>query len=331
MRAMVLEAPRSPLRHLEIPCPAPGSGELLVQVAACGVCRTELHVVDGELPDPKLPLVPGHQVVGRVVADGRATERFAPGDRVGVPWIGWTCSECRHCRNGRENLCSGARYLGYQRDGGYAEYAVADERYCFRVPEQYPDAQAAPLLCAGMIGYRSLQMAGDAEIIGMYGFGGAAHIVAQIARHEGRRIFAFTRPGDVASRQTAFRLGAEWVGGTYDAPPEELDAALVFAPVGEIVPQALRRLARGGVVVCGGIHMSDIPQMPYELLWGERAIRSVANLTRADGERFMALAAEIPIQTEVTSYPLELANGALEHLRAGGFRGSLVLTIADAG
>ena len=319
---MVLEAPGRPLREAEVPSPEPGAGEVLLEVAACGVCRTDLHVVDGELPDPRLPLVLGHQIVARVLGGG---ERFAVGDRVGVPWLGWTCGVCRYCRSGRENLCDRARFTGYQRDGGYAQRAVADERFCFGIPEGYPDLQAAPLLCAGLIGYRTLRFAGDAERIGLYGFGAAAHIVSQVARHQGRRVFAFTRAGDEAGQRFALREGAEWAGDSDAEPPEELDAALIFAPVGELVPAALRAVAKGGVVVCGGIHMSDIPAFPYELLWGERTLRSVANLTRADGEEFLALAPRVPVRTEVESFPLTQANQALERLRAGTLNGAAAL------
>ena len=319
---MVLDAPGTPLRQADLPRPEPALGQVLIAVDACGVCRTDLHVVDGELSEPKLPLVPGHQIVGRVVGGG---DRYAEGDRVGVPWLGWTCGECRYCRSGRENLCDRARFTGYDADGGYAEFAVADERFAFPVPAGYPDAQAAPLLCAGLIGHRALSMAGDAPRLGLYGFGAAAHIVAQVARHEGRRVFAFVRPGDDEARTFASELGAEWVGGSDAAPPEELDAAIIFAPAGELVPAALRATAKGGTVVCAGIHMSDVPSFPYELLWNERVVRSVANLTRADGERFMRLAPEVPVRTEVEPYPLERANEALDRLRAGRVRGAAVL------
>jgi propanol-preferring alcohol dehydrogenase len=324
MRAMVLDAPGRPLREAELPPPAPAPGEVLLEVAACGVCRTDLHVVDGELSEPKLPLVPGHQIVAHVREGG---ERFGPGERVGVPWLGWTCGRCRFCRAGRENLCDRARFTGYQRDGGYAELVVADERFCFPIPAGYPDLQAAPLLCAGLIGYRTLKLAGDAERVGIYGFGGAAHIVCQVARHQGRRVFAFTRAGDDATQRFALELGAEWAGDALGPPPEELDAALIFAPAGELVPPALRAVAKGGTVVCGGIHMSDIPQLPYELLWGERVLRSVANLTRADGEEFLALAPQVPVRTEVETHPLERANEALGRLRAGEVRGAAVLLV----
>jgi propanol-preferring alcohol dehydrogenase len=319
---MVLEAAGSPLQPADLPEPEPGPGEVLLEVAACAVCRTDLHILDGELDRPKLPLVPGHQIVGRVAAGG---ERFQLGERVGVPWLGWTDGDCRFCRSGRENLCDGARFTGYDRDGGYAELAVADERFCFGLPEAYPDLQAAPLLCAGLIGYRTLSMAGDAERLGIYGFGAAAHIVCQVAVHQGRRVFAFTRGDDGATQAFALQLGAEWAGDSLGPPPEELDAALIFAPAGELVPAALKAVAKGGVVVCGGIHMSDIPWFGYELLWGERVLRSVANLTRADGEEFLALAPQIPVRTEVETHPLERAGEALERLRAGAFRGAAVV------
>jgi propanol-preferring alcohol dehydrogenase len=315
---MVLDAPGRPLREAELPDPEAGPGQVLLRVRACAVCRTDLHVVDGELPDSKLPLVPGHQIVG---------EDVATGERLGVPWLGWTCGECRYCTTRRENLCDRARFTGYQLDGGYAEYAVADRRYCFPLPEGYPDEQAAPLLCAGLIGYRSLRLAGDSERLGLYGFGSSAHIVCQVARHQGRRVFAFTRRGDAEAQSFARELGAEWAGDASRVPPEELDAAIVFAPVGELVPEALRAVAKGGTVVCAGIHMSDIPSFPYELLWGERVVRSVANLTRRDGEEFLALAPQVPVRTEVEAYPLARANEALEGLRAGAVRGAAVLTL----
>jgi propanol-preferring alcohol dehydrogenase len=319
---MVLDAPCSPLRSADLPAPEPGPGEVLLDVAACGICRTDLHVVDGELTRPKLPLVPGHQIVARVVEAG---ERFGVGQRVGVPWLGWTCGVCRYCRSGRENLCDRARFTGYDRDGGFAALAVADERFCFPLPDGYPDLQAAPLLCAGLIGYRTLRLAGDAERVGLYGFGAAAHIVCQVARHQGRRVFAFTRADDRDAQAFALELGAEWAGDALGPPPEELDAALIFAPAGELVPGALRAVAKGGTVVCGGIHMSDIPSFPYELLWGERTLRSVANLTRADGEDFLELAPRVPVWTEVETHPLEEANEALDRLRAGRIRGAAVL------
>ena len=319
---MVLDAPRRRLREAELPTPEPGPGEVLLEVLACGVCRTDLHIVDGELTEPKLPLVPGHQIVARVVG---GSERFAPGDRVGVPWLGWTCGECRYCRSGRENLCDRARFTGYQRDGGYAGEAAADERFCFPIPAGYPDLQAAPLLCAGLIGFRTLKLAGDAERLGIYGFGAAAHIICQVAVHEGRRVFAFTRAGDEGTQRFALELGAEWAGDALGPPPEELDAALIFAPAGDLVPAALRAVAKGGTVVCGGIHMSDIPQLPYGLLWGERTLRSVANLTRADGEEFLRLAPRVPVHTEVEASPLARANEALDALRSGVVRGAAVL------
>jgi propanol-preferring alcohol dehydrogenase len=319
---MVLDAPRSLLRAVDVAEPRPGAGEVLLEVAACGVCRTDLHIVDGELERPKLPLVLGHQIVGRVAADG---ERFRAGERVGVPWLGWTDGDCRYCLSGRENLCDGARFTGYDRDGGYAELVVADERFCLPLPDGYPDLQAAPLLCAGLIGYRALSLVGDAQRLGIYGFGAAAHIVCQVARHEGRRVFAFTRAGDSAAQAFALELGAEWAGDALKPPPEELDGALIFAPAGELVPAALRAVAKGASVVCGGIHMSDIPAFPYELLWGERTLRSVANLTRADGERFLALAPQVPVRTEVETFALERAGDALERVRAGTLRGAAVV------
>jgi propanol-preferring alcohol dehydrogenase len=331
MRALLLDAPRDPLRLADLPAPAPGPGQVLVRVAACGVCRTDLHVVDGELPDPKRPVIPGHQIVGTVEAAGPGADRFARGARVGVPWLGWTCGVCRLCRAGRENLCEAARFTGYQIDGGFAELAVADERFCFAIPDAYTDLEAAPLLCAGLIGWRSLVLAGDGERLGLYGFGAAAHIVIQVARHQGRRVFAFVRPGDEAARRFALDLGAAWAGPS-DAPaPEALDAAILFAPAGELVPRALAAVERGGTVVCGGIHMSDIPSFPYSLLWGERTLRSVANLTRRDGEEFLALAPKIPVHTEVQVYALEEATRALDDLRAGSVRGAAVIEPGRAG
>ena len=327
MKAMVLAAPGEPLRESELPAPEPGPGQVAVAVSVCGVCRTDLHVVDGELPDPKLPLVPGHQIVGRVVAAGAGAARFAAGARVGIPWLGWTCGECRYCLSARENLCDRARFTGYQLDGGYAEVVVADERFCFPIPDGYDDLQAAPLLCAGLIGYRALRLAGDAERVGLYGFGASAHIVAQVARHQGRRVFAFTRAGDEAGRAFARELGAEWAGDALGRAPEELDAALIFAPAGELVPAALAAVAKGGTVVCAGIHMSDIPSFPYDLLWGERVLRSVANLTRRDGEEFMELAPRVPVTTEIEPLPLAAANDALARLRAGEIRGAAVLQV----
>jgi alcohol dehydrogenase, propanol-preferring len=322
MRAMVLDAPGQPLRASEVPEPEAGPGQVALDVMACGVCRTDLHIVDGELTEPKLPLVLGHQIVARVAGGG---ERFAPGERVGVPWLGWTDGDCRFCRSGRENLCDHALFTGYNLDGGYAEHAVADERYCLQLPESYENLQVAPLLCAGLIGYRTLRFAGDAERIGIYGFGAAAHIICQVAVHQGRRVFAFTRKEDEAAQAFALELGAEWAGDALGPSPEELDAALIFAPVGELVPAALRAVAKGGSVVCGGIHMSDIPAMPYELLWGERVLRSVANLTRADAEEFLALAPEVPVRTHVEAFELERANDALEHVREGDLRGAAVV------
>jgi propanol-preferring alcohol dehydrogenase len=330
MRAMVLSEQRKPLRQADLPVPEPGPGQLLVQVHACGVCRTDLHVVDGDLTEPKLPLVPGHQIVGVVERGGEGVERFAIGDRVGIPWLGWTCGECHYCRTGRENLCDRARFTGYQLDGGFAEAALADERFCFPIPADYPDLQAAPLLCAGLIGYRALRHCGDgAERIGFYGFGASAHILCQVAVHQGRRVFAFTRGGDSQAQQFARRLGAEWAGAVEDTAPEQLDAAIVFAPVGELVPAALRASAKGATVVCAGIHMSDIPSFPYEILWGERAVRSVANLTRRDGEEFMELAPQVPVRTEIEVHPLEEANTALDDLRGGRVQGAAVLKVSD--
>jgi len=326
---MVLETPGQPLRELELPAREPSAGEVLLEVACCGVCRTDLHLVDGELPEPKLPVVPGHQIVGRVVACGEGADRFDPGDRVGVPWLGWTCGRCRYCRSGRENLCERARFTGYQLDGGYAEMAVADERFCFPIPDPYPDLQAAPLLCAGLIGYRALRLAGTAEHLGLYGFGASAHLVCQVARHQGRRLAAFTRSGDREGQEFARELGAEWAGGTDERPPFELDAAIIFAPAGELVPLALGTVARGGTVVCAGIHMSEIPSFAYETLWGERVLRSVANLTRRDGEEFLLLAPQVPVRTEVQTYPLSQANLALDELRAGRVRGAAVLKVAS--
>jgi propanol-preferring alcohol dehydrogenase len=329
MRAMVLERAGGPLRLSELRDPVPGTGQVLIRVHACGACRTDLHILDGELSEPKLPLVPGHQIVGTVAGAGEGAERFAPGDRVGVPWLGWTDGECRYCRSGRENLCDDARFTGYDIDGGYAELAVADERFCFPVPAGYPDEQAAPLLCAGLIGYRALRLVGEAERIGFYGFGASAHILCQVAVAEGRRVFAFTRAGDEATQVFARSLGAEWAGSSDEAAPEPLDGAIVFAAAGELMPAALRASAKGARVISAGIHMSDIPSFPYEILWEERSLGSVANLTRADGEEFMALAPRVPVRTEVTTYPLERANEALEDLRAGRFHGAAVLTLGS--
>ena len=325
MRAQMLTAVGQDLVAAEVPPPRPGPGQLLIEVRACAVCRTDLHVVDGELPDPKLPLIPGHEIVGTIVETGADVDRFAVGDRVGVPWLGWTCGECDYCRSGRENLCGRARFTGYQIDGGYAELTVADQRYCFAIDPSFGDVAAAPLLCAGLIGYRTLRLAGEAECIGIYGFGAAAHIVAQVARHQGRRVFAFTRPGDRAAQGFARGLGAAWAGGSDEAPPEPLDAALIFAPVGALVPTALKATRKGGTVVCGGIHMSDIPAFPYRLLWEERVVRSVANLTRRDAEEFLALAPKAGIRTTTRSYPLAEANQALSDLRTGTLEGAAVL------
>ena len=321
----MLERPGERLRLAELPVPEPGAGQILVEVKACAVCRTDLHVIDGELPEPKLPLVPGHEIVGRVVRAGRGVDRFRKGERVGIPWLGYTCARCRHCVAGQENLCDEARFTGYQIDGGYAEYAAADARYCFPIHGPYTDAEAAPLLCAGLIGYRSLAMAGDARRLGIYGFGAAAHIVAQVARHQGREVYAFTRAGDVAAQDFARELGAVWAGASDEPPPAELDAAIIFAPVGALIPAALRAVRKGGVVVAGGIHMSAIPSFPYRILWGERVVRSVANLTRRDAEEFLALAPEVPVRTETELFPLAEANDALDRLRTGRLRGAAVL------
>jgi alcohol dehydrogenase, propanol-preferring len=326
VRAMILQRAGEPLKVAEVPMPEPGAGQVLLRVRCCAVCRTDLHVVDGELPDPRLPLIPGHQIVGVVEQLGERADGFMVGDRVGVPWLGWTDGGCHYCLSGRENLCENARFTGYQIDGGYAEYAVADARFCFPIPDGYPDLQAAPLLCAGLIGHRSLRFAGDAEKLGLYGFGASAHIVAQVAAYENKRVFAFTSPRDEEAQNFASQLGAEWAGSSEEAPPEELDAAIIFAPVGALVPAALRAVARGGTVVCAGIHMSDIPSFPYDILWGERSVRSVANLTRHDGLEFLALAPRVPVRTEVMQFPLEEANEALKTLRDGRVRGAAVLT-----
>ena len=329
MRAMVYRGDGRPLTLEERPVPAPGAGEALVRVSACGVCRTDLHVVDGDLAEPRLPVVPGHEVVGRVADIGAGVEHLSEGERVGIPWLGWTCGACRYCRSGRENLCAHALFTGYTRDGGYGDYCVADARYCLPVGGERSDVDAAPLLCAGLIGYRALSMAGDAERLGLYGFGAAAHIIAQVARAQGRRVFAFVRPGDRAAVEFALGLGAAWAGPSDEMPPEELDAALLFAPVGALVPAALRAIAPGGTVVCAGIHMSDIPAFPYELLWRERRIVSVANLTRRDGEEFLALAARTEIAMHVEPMPLADANTALDRLRAGRLQGAAVLTMDE--
>lgn len=338
MRAMVLEQPRQPLQLREVGTPVPELGQLRVRVLTCAVCRTDLHVVDGDLPNPKLPLIPGHQIVGRIEeinpqsgpsrTGDISTPPFQIGDRIGIPWLGWTCGQCRYCRSNRENLCDRARFTGYNIDGGYAEFAVADARFCFHLPDQYDDVAAAPLLCAGVLGYRSLRKAGDPLRLGIYGFGAAAHLIAQVALYEGRQIFAFTRPGDKAGQEFARNLGAIWAGGSDEAPPEQLDAAIIFAPVGALVPIALCALAKGGIIVCGGIHMSDIPSFPYVDLWGERTICSVANLTRRDGEEFLELAPRVPIQTQTETFPLEKANTALEGLRSGKLNGAAVLVIS---
>ncbi len=325
MRAQLLTATRRPLSAADLPAPRPGPQQVLIAVRACAVCRTDLHVVDGELADPKLPLVPGHEIIGTVVEKGDAAERFAIGARVGVPWLGGTCGVCDYCRGGQENLCDRALFTGYQIDGGYAELTVADERYCFAIDRRYGDVEAAPLMCAGLIGYRSLRMAGDAQCLGIYGFGAAAHIVTQVARHQGRRVFAFTRPGDVAAQDFARSLGAQWTGDSTSPPPEPLDAALIFAPIGSLVPAALAATKKGGTVVCGGIHMSDIPAFPYRILWEERILRSVANLTRRDAEEFLALAPEAGVRTETVTYPLDRANEALADLRSGALQGAAVL------
>lgn len=326
MEAMVLTGAGRALAPARLPVPEPGAGQVLVRVSACAVCRTDLHIVDGELASPKLPLVPGHEIVGAVTAVGPGVDRFTVGDRVGIPWLGWTCGACDHCRAGRENLCDRARFTGYDVDGGFAQYTVADQRYCFPIPAGYDDVAAAPLMCAGLIGYRTLRLAGDPRRVGIYGFGAAAHIVAQVARHEGREVFAFTRPGDLEGAAFARSLGAAWAGGSDVAAPEPLDAALIFAPVGALVPAALRAVAKGGVVVCGGIHMSDIPAFPYAELWGERVIRSVANLTRRDAVELLELAPRVPIRTSTTTYRLSAANEAIADLRAGRLSGAAVLT-----
>ena len=330
MRAMVLEQPGQPLKWLEVPVPAPGPEQVLIRVQTCGVCRTDLHVVDGELPHPKLPLILGHEIVGTVVETGSAVRQFQIGERLGVPWLGYTCGQCRYCRRGQENLCDHPRFTGYTLDGGYAEYAVAGQRYSFSLPPEYGDAEAAPLLCAGLIGYRSYRMARDAgERLGIYGFGAAAHITIQIAVYQGKKVYAFTRAGDAATQEFARRLGAVWAGSSEARPPEELDAAIIFAPVGSLIPAALRASAKGGVVVSGGIHMSDIPSFSYDLFWGERVVRSVANLTRTDGEEFLQLAPQVPVKTEVQTFPLEQANEALDNLRHGKIQGAAVLVVGE--
>ncbi|HEY9084445.1 MAG TPA: zinc-dependent alcohol dehydrogenase family protein [Candidatus Tyrphobacter sp.] len=326
MRAMVLDRSKTPLRYDEhMADPSPGARQVLLRVLACGVCRTDLHVVDGDLTQPKLPIVPGHEIIGRVAALGAGVERFSVGQRIGVPWLGWTDGTCEYCTSGRENLCDRARFTGYTIDGGYAEYATADERFCFAIPDAYGDVEAAPLMCAGLIGYRALRFAGDGERIGLYGFGAAAHIVAQVARHRGQRVFAFTKSGDTTGQAFARSLGAVWADDSSQRPPEALDAAIIFAPAGELVPAALAATRKAGIVVCAGIHMSGIPSFPYDLLWEERVIRSVANLTRRDGDEFLALAPQIPIRTTTTSLPLREANEALARLREGRIEGAAVL------
>jgi propanol-preferring alcohol dehydrogenase len=331
MRALLFEAPGQPVRLVELPVPRPEPGQVLLKVRACGVCHTDLHILDGELSEPKLPLVLGHQIVGEVIQAGRGSTRFRAGERVGVPWLGATDGTCRYCRNDRENLCDHPSFTGYNLDGGFAEYAVANERFCFPLPDGFTDVESAPLLCAGMIGYRAYRMAGKSvDTLGIYGFGAAAHIIAQIAKFEGRQVYAFTRPGDMAAQEFALRCGADWAGDSTQAPPENLDAALIFAPVGPLVVAALKATHKGGVVVCGGIHMSDIPSFPYNLLWEERLIRSVANLTRRDGEEFLDLAPLVPVRTDVTTFPLEQVGEALEQLRKGQFVGAAVITIPSA-
>ena len=325
MRAMVFDKPGQPLRIADVPVPKPGTGQLLIRVRACAVCRTDLHVVDGELTQPKLPLIPGHEIVGTVQEKGGNVQRFEIGDRVGIPWLGWSCGECVYCQSGQENLCDRARFTGYTLDGGYAEYTVADQRFCFPIPDSYSDTEAAPLLCAGLIGYRSLVKAGQGKRLGLYGFGAAAHIIVQVARYQRREIYAFTRPGDKEAEEFALALGAVWSGASHELPPVKLDAAIIFAPAGELVPQALRAVRKGGIVVCGGIHMSDIPSFPYSILWEERSICSVANLTRRDGEEFLALAPRVPVRTEVQTFPLEEANEALARLRSGKIQGAAIL------
>jgi propanol-preferring alcohol dehydrogenase len=329
MRAIVLNEPKRPLEPRDVPKPKPGRGQLLVRVSTCAVCRTDLHVVDGELPEPKLPLILGHQIVGRVEEIGESNANFTIGDRVGIPWLGWTDGGCSYCRSGRENLCDNARFTGYTVDGGYAEFTVADARYCFHLPDRYDDVEVAPLLCAGLIGYRSYRKTGDARRLGIYGFGNAAHLIAQIAVYEARELFAFTRPGDKATQQAAKELGAVWAGGSDEMPPEKLDAAIVFASVGPLVPAALRAVAKGGVVVCGGIHMTDIPSFPYAYLWEERLITSVANLTRHDGEEFFEIAPRVPVRTRTKTFALEEANTALDLFRAGKLSATAVLRITE--
>src|SRR5260370_20002600 len=328
MRAMVLEEVGQPLALRDLPKPKPGHGQLLVRVNTCAVCRTDLHIVDGELPNPKLPLILGHQIVGRVEQINQSVDGFSIGDRIGVPWLGWTDGECTYCRSDRENLCDRAKFPGYTIDGGYAEFTVAEARFCFHLPNQYNDVEVAPLLCAGMLGHRSYRKTGDAHRLGVYGFGNAAHLIAQVAIYQGREIFAFTRPGDKVGQESARKLGTTWAGGSDEMPPKKLDAAIIFAPVGALVPAALRALAKGGTVVCGGIHMSDIPSFPYAELWGERAIYSVANLTRRDGEEFLDIAPRVPVRTETETFPLEEANTALERFRSGALDATAVLLLS---
>ncbi|HSR68088.1 MAG TPA: zinc-dependent alcohol dehydrogenase family protein [Acidobacteriota bacterium] len=325
MKAMVLEEQGEPLREQQVEIPRPGPGEVLLKVRACAVCRTDLHVLDGDLDDPKLPLILGHEIVGQVKEAGGQVEGLSQGDRVGVPWLGWSCGKCRFCRDDQENLCDEARFTGYQIDGGFAEYTTADARFCVPIPQDFEDAHAAPLLCAGLIGYRSLRKCGDAGRLGLYGFGAAAHIICQVAVHQGRKVYAFTRPGDEKAQRFARRLGAEWAGPSNTRPPQDLDAAIIFAPVGELVPEALKAVRKGGRVICGGIHMSDIPSFPYGILWGERMLASVANLTRQDGIQFMQVAPQAGVSTEVTAYPLAEANRALQELRNGDLEGAAVL------
>src|SRR5882724_1604432 len=329
MRAMVFDEPGKPLVERELPEPTPAEGQVLLEVSACAVCRTDLHIFDGELTEPKLPLVPGHMIVGRVIGAGSGAGRFSEGDRVGVPWLGWTDGTCRYCRSGRENLCVEGKFTGYDIDGGYAERTVADERFCFSIPDTYEDEHAAPLLCSGLIGYRSLRLAGEGERLGMYGFGSSAHLICQVAVHRGWSVYALTREGDTEKQEEARSLGAAWAGAVGDPEARDLDAAIIFAPAGELVPEALRALAPGGTVVCAGIHMSDIPSFRYELLWGERSIRSVANLTRADGNELLALAPQVPVRTTVQTFPLEQANDALSRLRAGTLEGAAVLEVSS--
>ena len=328
MQAMVMERPRHRLELRDLPEPSPGRGQVLIKIGACAVCRTDLHILDGELAQPKLPLIPGHEVVGRVVQSGEAAKRFEIGERVGVPWLAWTCGQCEYCRAGKENLCDNARFTGYTVDGGYASSMLADERFCFPIPEGFSDVEAAPLLCAGLIGYRSLTKTGDAKRLGIYGFGAAAHIISQVARFQGREVFAFTRPGDEAGQKFATTLGAVWAGSSTELPPVPLDAAIIFAPAGSLVPQALRAVKKGGTVVCGGIHMSQIPAFSYDLLWEERTVCSVANLTRQDGEAFFPLAAQVPVKTSVQDFPLSEANEALNRLRGGTIEGAAVIVAA---